>query len=62
MASFQIPVELKVNMKNLPVNSWNLITQKKVRIAAKGFVMVGVRGIYKEIPVTYEGDQELKIW
>ena len=62
MASFDIPVELKVNMKNLPVNSWNLLTRNKVFITAKGFVMVGMKGIYKEVPVKYEGEQEIKLF
>jgi LEA14-like dessication related protein len=61
MASFIMPVELKVNMQKLPINAWNLITKKKVNIAAKGYVMVGIKGIYKSVPVNYEGEQELDV-
>jgi LEA14-like dessication related protein len=62
MASFTLPVEMKINMKNLPINTWNIITKKKVRINAKGTVMVGLRGLYKEVPVKYEGEQELNLF
>lgn len=61
MASFIMPVELKVNMKKLPLNTWNLLTKKKVMIAARGHVMVGVKGIFKQVPVNYEGEQELDL-
>jgi LEA14-like dessication related protein len=59
MASFRIPVELKINMKNLPLNSWNLLTKDSVTFSANGFVMVGVKGIFKQIPVHYEGKQKV---
>ncbi len=61
MTSFIMPVELKVIMKKLPINTWNLLTKKKVLIAARGHVMVGVKGVYKSVPVNYEGEQELDL-
>lgn len=59
MASFRIPVELKINMRNLPLNSWNLLTKDSITFSANGFVMVGVKGIFKQIPVHYEGKQKV---
>jgi LEA14-like dessication related protein len=61
MASFRIPVELKVNMRNLPINSWNLLTKDSVTFKAKGFVMVGMKGVYKELSVNYEGRQKVEL-
>lgn len=60
LASFSIPVEMKVSMKNLPLNTWNLITKDSITVNADGFVMVGIKGVYKQIPIHYEGKQKVE--
>ena len=60
-SEFTIPMELKVNMKNIPLHSLNLLLHKKINIRLNGSAMVGVNKLYKEIPIQYEGEQELKI-
>ena len=61
MASFYIPVELKVNMRNIPINSWNLLTKDSVMFSAKGFVLVGKKGLYKQVAVDYKGNQKIDL-
>ncbi|MBU6157796.1 MAG: LEA type 2 family protein [Bacteroidetes bacterium] len=60
-ADFSIPMEIKVNMKNIPLHSLNLLLHKKINIRLSGSALVGVNKLYKEIPIQYEGEQELKI-
>ena len=60
MTSFRVPVELKVNMGNLPMNSWNLLTKDSVTLKATGTVMVGMKGIYKPVRVNYIGKQKVE--
>ena len=62
MSTFFIPVELKVSMKNLPLNSWNIITKDSVHVIAKGHVMVEFMGFLKEVPVKYEGKQKVDLF
>ena len=59
LASFKIPVEMKVNMRNLPINTWNIFTKDSVTVNADGFVLVGIKGVYKQIPIHYEGKQKV---
>jgi LEA14-like dessication related protein len=59
LAPFRIPVEMKVNMRNLPLNTLNLFTKDSVTVNADGFVLVGIKGVYKQIPIHYEGKQKV---
>jgi LEA14-like dessication related protein len=60
MTSFRVPVELKVNMGNLPLNSWNLLTKDSITFKATGSVMVGMKGIYKPVRINYKGKQKVE--
>jgi LEA14-like dessication related protein len=62
MSTFFIPIELKVSMKNLPLNTWNIITKDSVHVMARGHVMVEFKGMLKELPVRYEGKQKVDLF
>jgi LEA14-like dessication related protein len=62
MSTFFIPIELKVSMKNLPLNTWNIMTKDSVHVMARGHVMVEFKGILKELPVRYEGKQKVDLF
>lgn len=62
MSTFFIPIELKVSVKNLPLNTWNIITKDSVHVMARGYVMVEFKGILKELPVRYEGKQKVDLF
>jgi len=62
MSTFFIPIELKVSMKNLPFNTWNILTKDSVHVMARGHVMVEFKGILKELPVRYEGKQKVGLF
>ncbi|HXS35257.1 MAG TPA: LEA type 2 family protein [Flavipsychrobacter sp.] len=59
--TFLLPVLLNVNMKNVLPNALQLLLNKEVDIKLKGTVKAGRGFGYINIPVNYEGKQQLNI-
>ena len=56
---FIIPVVLVVDMKNLLKNSLTALLNKQVMVKVTGSVRVGKANLFMNIPVNYEGMQEV---
>lgn len=56
---FIIPVVLIVDMKNLLKNSLTALLNKQVMVKVTGSVRVGKANLFMNIPVNYEGMQEV---
>jgi LEA14-like dessication related protein len=60
--SFALPVKLDVEMKNLFPNALSLLTQHEVMLGIKGKARIGKAGIFLNVPVNYQGKQELNLF
>ena len=58
-ANFRVPVKLDVDMKYLLKYSLFGFKKEEVLVTVKGTAKVGKGGIYKKIPLQYEGKQNL---
>lgn len=61
-SDFLIPMQIKTDMKNLYKNAWSAVANKSVLIKANGFITAGVAGIYKTVPLEYEGRHEFSLF
>jgi LEA14-like dessication related protein len=61
-SDFAIPIYIKTDMKNLFKNAWIALTNKTVLVRATGTITAGVAGIYKTIPLSYEGRHEASLF
>lgn len=61
-SDFEIPLHIKTNMKNLLSNSWGLFTKDSVMVTATGTITAGVAGVFKTIPLTYEGKHAFSLF
>lgn len=61
-SDFVIPMTIKTDTKNLFKNSWSALLNKTVLIRATGTITAGVAGIFKTIPLTYEGRHETSLF
>jgi LEA14-like dessication related protein len=61
-SDFMIPMQIKTDMKNLYKNAWSVMANKSVQVKAKGFITAGVAGIYKTLPLEYEGRHEFSLF
>ncbi|XVJ65908.1 MAG: LEA type 2 family protein [Lacibacter sp.] len=61
-SDFLIPMQIKTDMKNLYKNAWSAVANKTVLIKANGFITAGVAGIYKTVPLEYEGRHEFSLF
>lgn len=61
-SDFVIPLHIKTNMKNLLSNSWGLLTKDSVMVTASGTITAGVAGVFKTIPLTYEGKHAFSLF
>ena len=59
--TFYIPVDMKVNIKDLMKNAVQLLLNPEVAIKVKGNAKVGKGGIFKNFPVDYEGKQKVDV-
>lgn len=59
-ADFHIPVSLALDIKTVLQNSMALISKEQVNIKVSGNVKAGRKGFYKNVPINYEGPQNLK--
>ncbi len=61
-SDFAIPIYIKTDMKNVFKNAWSAFTNKTVLVRATGTITAGVAGIYKTIPLVYEGRHEATLF
>jgi LEA14-like dessication related protein len=59
-SEFVVPVTLTMDMKKFAIQSLTLFNKKEVTIKATGTLRAGRSGIYKTVPVHYEGKQDLQ--
>ena len=59
--SFLIPVSMKVDMKQVYSNALDILLSNEVKIKLEGFAKMGKGGIYFDLPIRYEGKQQLDI-
>lgn len=62
MSDFVIPMQVKTDMKNLYKNAWSALSSKTVLVKAKGTITAGVAGVFKTIPLDYEGRHEMTLF
>lgn len=58
-SNFTVPVKLDVDMKYLLMYSLSGLKNEEVLVTVKGKAKVGKAGIYKNIAINYEGNQNL---
>jgi len=61
-SDFIIPIQVQTDMKNLYKNAWSALTNKSVLVKAKGTITAGVAGVFKTIPLDYEGRHEMTLF
>lgn len=61
-SDFVIPLRIKADMKNVFKNAWSALSNKTVLIKANGTISAGVAGIFKSIPMNYEGRHEMGLF
>lgn len=58
-SDFIIPLRIKTDMKNVFKNAWSALSSREVTVRASGVITAGVGGLYKTIPLAYEGKHEV---
>ena len=58
--TFSMPVTLDVDLKNVLPNALQLLMNPEVDIRLEGSVKAGRHGVYLNVPVHYEGKQDLR--
>jgi len=58
--TFSMPVTLNVDLKNVLPNALQLLMNPDVEIKLDGSVKAGRHGLYLNVPVHYEGKQDLR--
>jgi LEA14-like dessication related protein len=61
-SDFIIPLKIKADMKNVFKNAWSALSNKTVLIKANGTISAGVAGVFKSIPMNYEGRHEMGLF
>ena len=61
-AEFILPSTINIDMQNLLKNAAQLMFKKEILVRAKGNVKIGKGGIYKTLPFTYEGRQQVNLF
>ena len=59
--TFQIPVSMKVDMKQVYSNAFDILLNNEVTIKLDGFARLGKAGLSFTVPIKYEGKQKLDI-
>lgn len=57
--SFLVPVSMKVSMGNILSNAVDVWLLKEASIKLEGTAKLGKAGIYKNVPIRYEGKQQI---
>jgi len=64
--TFSLPVLLDVDLKNVLPNAFRLLTNSDMNVVLAGTIKAGRYGMYKKVPINYEGRQDLlsgmKLW
>jgi len=58
--TFSMPVTLNVDLKNVLPNALRLLMDPEVNIKLDGTIKAGRHGLYLNVPVHYEGKQDLR--
>lgn len=61
-SDFMIPMIIKTDMKNLYKNAFSAMANKSVLVKATGTITAGVAGIFKTVPLEYEGRHEFSLF
>lgn len=61
-SDFMIPMTIKTDMKNLYKNAFSAMANKSVLVKATGIITAGVAGIFKTVPLEYEGRHEFSLF
>jgi len=61
-SDFVIPLRIKTDMKNVFKNAWSALSSREVTVRASGVITAGVGGLYKTIPLAYEGKHEVGLF
>lgn len=61
-SDFLIPMHIKTDMKNFYKNAFSAMTNKTVLVKASGTITAGVAGIFKTVPLEYEGRHEFSLF
>jgi LEA14-like dessication related protein len=60
--SFLVPVSMKVKMGDILANAIDVLLLKEADIKLEGSAKLGKGGIYKNVPIKYEGKQQLNMY
>ncbi|MCU0386194.1 MAG: LEA type 2 family protein [Flavihumibacter sp.] len=58
--TFYVPVQMKVNMKQLLGNALTLLMNDELDIKVNGTIRMGRSGFFMNIPVNYQGKQKIE--
>ncbi|MFT4023418.1 MAG: LEA type 2 family protein [Flavihumibacter sp.] len=58
--TFYVPVKMKVDMKQLLSNALSMLLSDGVNVKVNGTIKMGRGGFFFNVPVNYEGRQEIK--
>lgn len=61
-AEFILPSHIRVDMKTVFKNGFNMLLSQEVLISVKGTTRVGKAGIFANVPFTYEGKHKLSLF
>jgi len=61
-SDFIIPVRVRTDMKILLKIAWSALSNRTVLVHAKGTFTAGVGGVFKTIPLNYEGRHEVGLF
>lgn len=61
-SDFLIPMRIKTDMKNLYKNAFSALSNKSVLVKANGTITAGVAGVFKTVPLEYEGRHEFSLF
>jgi LEA14-like dessication related protein len=59
--TFYIPITMKLNLGDFLKNAVQLFLNPEVRLKIEGTAKVGKSGIYKNVPVNYEGRERIDV-
>lgn len=60
MDTFTVPVSMEVDLKNLLPNALQLAFSSDMSVKLQGNVKAGRHGVFKNVPVNYEGKQDIR--
>ncbi len=58
--TFYVPVKMRVDMKQLLSNALSMLLSDGIDVKVSGTIKMGRSGVFFNVPVNYEGRQEIK--